>query len=39
MKFCPECETYLITEIVNDDNTNKILNYKIFLISILNTHF
>ena len=28
MKFCPECETYLITEILNDDNTNKILSYK-----------
>ena len=28
MKFCPECETYLITEILNDENTNKILSYK-----------
>ena len=28
MKFCPDCETYLITEILNDDNTNKILSYK-----------
>ena len=28
MKFCPDCETYLMTEIVNNDNTNKILSYK-----------
>jgi len=28
MKFCPDCETYLITEILNDENTNKILSYK-----------
>ena len=28
MKFCPDCETYLITEIVHDENTNKILSYK-----------
>ena len=28
MKFCPDCETYLMTEIVNNENTNKILTYK-----------
>jgi DNA-directed RNA polymerase subunit M/transcription elongation factor TFIIS len=28
MKFCPDCETYLVTEILNDENTNKILSYK-----------
>ena len=28
MKFCPDCETYLMTEILNDENTNKILSYK-----------
>ena len=28
MNFCPECETYLTTQILNNDNTNKILSYK-----------
>ena len=28
MKFCPDCDTYLITEILNTENTNKILSYK-----------
>ena len=28
MNFCPECETYLTTKILNNDNTNKILSYK-----------
>ena len=28
MNFCPDCETYLITQISNVDNTNKILSYK-----------
>ena len=27
MLFCPDCETYLTTKILNDDNTNKILSY------------
>ena len=25
MHFCPDCETYLITKITNNDNPNKIL--------------
>ena len=28
MNFCHECETYLTTKILNNDNTNKILSYK-----------
>ena len=28
MKFCPDCSTYLTTEILNSENTNKILSYK-----------
>ena len=28
MNFCPECETYLTKQILNNDNTNKILSYK-----------
>ena len=26
--FCPDCSTYLTTEILNNENTNKILSYK-----------
>ena len=28
MNFCPDCESYLITKISNNDNPNKILNLE-----------
>lgn len=28
MNFCPDCESYLITRISNNDNPNKILNLE-----------
>jgi DNA-directed RNA polymerase subunit M/transcription elongation factor TFIIS len=28
MNFCPDCESYLITKITNNDNPNKILNLE-----------
>lgn len=28
MHFCPDCESYLITKIINNDNPNKILNLE-----------
>jgi len=28
MHFCPDCESYLITKITNNDNPNKILNLE-----------
>jgi len=28
MHFCPDCESYLVTKIINNDNPNKILNLE-----------
>jgi len=28
VKFCPDCETYLVLEISNDENPNKLSSYK-----------
>jgi DNA-directed RNA polymerase subunit M/transcription elongation factor TFIIS len=28
MNFCPDCESYLITKITNNENPNKILNLE-----------
>jgi DNA-directed RNA polymerase subunit M/transcription elongation factor TFIIS len=28
MNFCPDCESYLVTKITNNDNPNKILNLE-----------
>ena len=28
MNFCPDCESYLLTKITNNDNPNKILNLE-----------
>ena len=28
VKFCPDCETYLVLELLNDDNPNKLSSYK-----------
>lgn len=28
MHFCPDCEAYLITKIINNDNPNKLLNLE-----------
>lgn len=28
MHFCPDCESYLITKIISNDNPNKILNLE-----------
>ena len=27
VKFCPDCETYLVLEVLNDDNPNKLSSY------------
>ena len=28
MNFCPDCESYLITKITNNDNPNKLINLE-----------